>query len=65
MSYVGLRKTFKAEVQKDEETGDLYIEFSDELMEELGWEIGDEVEWLELPNGAWQLTKKDEDEKEK
>ena len=62
MSYVGTRKHTTAEVKKDEETGDLYIELPDDLMEELGWKIGDDIEWLELPNGSWQLSKKDNDD---
>jgi hypothetical protein len=31
----------------DRGVGELCIRFPDELMEQLGWEIGDEVEWVE------------------
>ena len=35
----------------NEEAGDLCIRLPDELMEQLGWEVGDEVEWEETEIG--------------
>ena len=35
----------------DEEAGELCIRLRDELMERLGWEVGDEVEWEETEIG--------------
>ena len=32
-------------VEEDPLTGDLYITLDDTVMEELGWEIGDELIW--------------------
>ena len=35
----------------DDEAGELCIRLPDELMEQLGWEVGDEVEWEESEIG--------------
>ena len=53
---------YKLEVQKDE-NGELYFEFPDELMNQMGWDIGDTLLWEELPNGSWSV-KKDESKDE-
>lgn len=43
-------------VQEDPQTGDLFFEFPDEMMNELGWKIGDTLTWKEKDNGSWILT---------
>lgn len=45
------------EVQADPETGDLYLQFPDELIEQLGWSAGDELNWIDNKDGSWTLTK--------
>ena len=52
-------KSWTLEVQKLED-GDQYIEFPKELMEEVGWEDGDVLEWIDNGNGSWTLKKLDE-----
>lgn len=46
-------------VEEDPETGDLILPFSDELLADLGWKIGDIVTWTDMKNGSWTLTKKE------
>lgn len=48
-------------VVKDPETGDLILEFPDEMMEQVGWKTGDTVEWIDNKNGSWTIRKKGED----
>ena len=48
---------------KDAGNGELLIEFPDELMNQMGWDIGDTLLWEELPNGSWSV-KKDESKDE-
>lgn len=36
---------YEAQVKEDPQTGDLYIELDDELVESLGWEEGDTLIW--------------------
>ena len=45
------------EVQKDPETGELYLQFPDELVDQLGWNVGDELSWTNNKDGTWTLTK--------
>jgi hypothetical protein len=49
---------YTLEVQKDEATGDLILEFPDELMEQAGWKTGDSIEWIDNKDGSWTLRKK-------
>lgn len=40
-------------------TGDQFIEFPPEALEQVGWKEGDEIEWTDLGNGSWSLKKKE------
>ena len=46
------------EVQADPETGELYLQFPDELIDQLGWALGDELTWIDNKDGSWTLHKK-------
>jgi len=47
---------YKSEVKEDPLTGDLYIEFPDELMEQMGWSEGDELIWGMGSEEGWPVT---------
>jgi hypothetical protein len=47
-------------VIKDPETGDLILEFPDEMMTQVGWKTGDTVEWIDNKDGSWTIRKKGE-----
>lgn len=46
-------------IQEDPQTGDLYLDLTEELCDEMGWSIGDDLVWEERADGAWSLRKKD------
>jgi hypothetical protein len=48
------------EVKENQKTKELYIEFPEEALNQVGWDEGDTVLWEELPNGNWSLSKKEE-----
>jgi len=50
-------KRWTANVQEDE-AGDCYIVFPDELMERVGWVEGDDITWNDMGNGSFLLSKK-------
>ena len=52
-------KSWQANVEEDPETGDFYITFPPELLEEVGWKEGDTVEWTDNKDGSWSLSKKE------
>tara|TARA_B110000858_G_scaffold167499_1_gene195472 strand:+ start:143 stop:334 length:192 start_codon:yes stop_codon:yes gene_type:complete len=46
-------------IQKDPKTGELYIELPKETLKKLGWGEDDDLEWIENPDGTWQVIKKE------
>jgi len=51
------------DVEQDE-NGDAVIQFPDDLLEKVGWQEGDALQWRDLGDGTWSLTKKDTEEDE-
>lgn len=52
------KKSWTLEVQEDPESGDMILEFSDEILAAAGWVIGDVINWTDNEDGTWTLTKK-------
>ena len=52
------KKQWVLEVQEDPETGDGILQFPEDLLETAGWKEGDVLEWSDLGDGTWSLTKK-------
>jgi len=50
-------KRWTLEVQKMED-GDEFIQFPEELMNEVDWHEGDVIEWIDNKDGSWTLQKK-------
>jgi len=48
---------------KERENGELYLEFPEELMEEMGWSEGDTLEWKDNGDGSWTIQKVSKDVK--
>ena len=48
-------------VVKETEDGELYIDLSDELMEEMGWDIDTELVWTVYDDGKIGLRKRTDD----
>jgi hypothetical protein len=48
------------EVKEDPETGNLFLEFPVELLSQMGWAEGDDLEWIDNKDGSWSIKKKDE-----
>lgn len=46
------------DVQEDE-NGDAVIQFPDDMLEKAGWQEGDTIQWRDLGDGTWSLTKAD------
>jgi len=49
---------------EDEDTGDLILPIGDELMSEVGWEVGDTLDWVDNKDGSFTIMKKQEVETE-
>jgi hypothetical protein len=49
------------EVKQDGKTKELFLEFPPGCLDQVGWDIGDDLIWEDMGNGAWSLTKKELD----
>ena len=47
------------QIQKDGKTQELFLEFPQECIDQVGWDIGDTLIWEELDGGSWSIRKKD------
>jgi hypothetical protein len=61
---VPMHKTHTITLEEDPETGDLVLPFTDEILQEAGWQEGDTIEWIDNKDGSWSLVKQ-ENETEK
>jgi hypothetical protein len=47
---------------EEDENGDLVLPLPAELLNQMGWDIGDELAWEEASNGAFSLKKIDKEQ---
>jgi len=45
------------DVKYDQKTDDTYIELPDAFMKEAGWNLGDDIEWIDNKDGSWTMKK--------
>jgi hypothetical protein len=56
--------TYTAHVEEDPETKELVLVFPEGLMEQVGWNIGDNIQWIDNKNGSWTLKRKEGNDSE-
>ena len=49
---------------EEDENGELILPLSDEILNEAGWKTGDSLDWKDLGDGSWSLSKVEKVEKE-
>jgi hypothetical protein len=54
-----MSKRWTITVEEDPETGELVLPFSDEMLVEVAWSIGDTLVWTDNKDGSWTLKKKE------
>ena len=60
-----LADTYDVKVEEDPDTGDLVLPLPTELLNQMGWDIGDDLVWNDNFNGTFSLSKKVDKEQEK
>ena len=45
------------DVKYDNESGDTYIQLPDDMMLAAGWNLGDDIEWIDNKDGTFTLRK--------
>lgn len=49
------------EVQENGKTKELFVEFPPDCLNQVGWDVGDDLIWEELDGGTgWSIRKKEE-----
>ena len=54
-------KSFVVDIKTDE-NGEHFIELSEELLELVGWKIGDDLIWVKNEDGSIALEKQEEED---
>jgi len=57
--------TYTVTVEEDPDTGDLVLPLPTELLNQMGWDIGDDLVWNDNFNGSFSLSKKVDKDTEK
>ena len=47
--------------EADDGSGDIVLPFPQDFLDQQGWKNGDVLDWKDLGNGAWSLTKLESD----
>ena len=52
-----MMQSWTVEVTETDEDGQFILPLPEELTRLLNWQVGDVVEWKELPGGAWSIRR--------
>jgi len=44
-------------VEDPDHPGELLLDLGTELCAQLGWQVGDTIEWIDRKDGTWLMTK--------
>jgi hypothetical protein len=51
-------KNWIVTIEEDPETGDAILPFPPEMLKQVGWKEGDELDWIDNSDGTWSIQKK-------
>ena len=51
-------KKYWIETIQQDENGELVLPFPQELLDEVGWKPGDNLEWVDRGDGTWEIRQK-------
>ena len=54
------KKTWTVIIEEDVETGDVILPFPQEMLDEVGWNPGDNLKWVDRGDGTWEIRKVEE-----
>jgi len=56
----GSVKKYWIETIQEGDNGELVLPFPQELLDEVGWNPGDKLEWVDRGDGTWEIRQKNE-----
>ena len=54
------KKSWEVVIEEDPETGDAILPFPQEMLDEVGWNPGDNLKWVDRGDGTWEIRKVEE-----
>jgi hypothetical protein len=54
------KKTWTVIIEEDAETGDVILPFPQDMLDEVGWQPGDNLKWVDRGDGTWEIRKVEE-----
>ena len=51
------KKSWEVIIEEDPETGDAILPFPQEMLDEVGWKSGDNLNWIDRGDGSWEIRK--------
>jgi bifunctional DNA-binding transcriptional regulator/antitoxin component of YhaV-PrlF toxin-antitoxin module len=56
----GNLKKYWIETVQEDENGEFVLPLPQEMLEEVGWKPGDNLEWIDQGDGTWEIRRKNE-----
>jgi hypothetical protein len=54
------KKSWTVIIEEDVETGDVILPFPQDMLDEVGWNPGDNLKWVDRGDGTWEIRKVEE-----
>jgi hypothetical protein len=55
------KKTWTVSLEEaDDGSGDLVLPFPQDMLDEVGWMLGDNLKWVDREDGTWEIRKVEE-----
>ena len=54
------KKSWEVIIEEDPETGDAILPLPQEMLDEVGWKSGDNLNWIDRGDGSWEIRKGEE-----
>ena len=54
------KKSWTVIIEEDPETGDAILPLPQEMLDEVGWKSGDNLNWIDRGDGSWEIRKVEE-----
>jgi hypothetical protein len=51
------KKFIRTIVEDPDSPGELMLDLGNEVCEQVGWQVGDTIEWIDNKDGTWLLRK--------
>ena len=54
------KKSWEVIIEEDPETGDAILPLPQDMLDEVGWKSGDNLNWIDRGDGTWEIRKIEE-----